>query len=133
MHGSWIRKTAVGLQNADGKGLTGCLVFLVLLGILCFAVIRVGPDYYAFKGFEADVKTEAARAGANFFDDETIVRDVLDLARKNEIHLKQENVKVERFAGQVFIKIHYVLEADFIVYKRNIDMDFSVSSYIGRL
>jgi hypothetical protein len=133
MRGSWVRKTAVALLDTDGKGLTGCLVFLVFLGILCFAVIRVGPDYYGFKSFEADVKTEASRAGANFFDDETIVKDIIDLARKNEIRLKEENIKVERFAGQIFIKVHYVLNADFIVYQRDIDMDFSVSSYIGRL
>jgi hypothetical protein len=133
MHRSWNDRIVSRLHGEEGKGVAGCLVFLVLLGVLSFALARVGPDYYAFKSFEADAKTEASRAGANFYDDETIAKNIIDIARKNEIKLKPENVKVDRFAGQIFIKVDYMLHADFIVYERDFEMKFSVSSYVGRL
>jgi len=93
MRCSWIRNIRMICRAQKERA------WLVVSCFWCFSVasfmvIRVGPDYYAYKSFEADVKTEASRAGANFLDDETILRNVIDLARKNEIRLKEENVKM---------------------------------------
>src|SRR5512139_3022975 len=121
------------LRDCQGKGLFGCLVTLVLMGVAIFLVIKLGPMYYANYNLEADVKTEVSRAGARFLDNDTIVNDVLDMAKKNEIKLKKEDVKVERFAGQIHIVVRYAVPADFVFFKRDMNFEISASSFIGTL
>ncbi len=121
------------IRSEDGKGLAGCLFFLLLLAITAFVGIIIGPAYYSHYGFETDVKAEASRAGAHFFDDETVLRDIMDLAKRNEIRLNRENVKIERFAGQLYLTVRYNVPVDFIVLQRNLNFEIRASSYIGRL
>lgn len=129
-----LRKTGLELaRNADGKGTVGCLLFLLLAAAALFAGIRVGPDYYSYKSLEGDVRTEVSRAGAHFYGNEAIVRNILDLARKNEVRLKKDDIKVERFAGQVFVTIRYSVPLDLVVYEREIPFEIKASSFVGAL
>ncbi len=121
------------LQGNEGKGTAGCLFSLFLLALAILVAFKVGPPYFAYRSLQADVKTEVSRAGAHFYDDETLTRNILDLARKNEVPLKRDEIMVERFAGQVYIKIHYTVPIDFVVYQRNVDFDIDAQSFIGRL
>ena len=121
------------MRNQEGKGAVGCLLFLMVAAIVIFLTARIGPAYYANKSLEADLRTEASRAGANFLSDESIVKNVLDLARRNEIRLKRENVKLERFAGQILITVSYSVPVDLIVTERTMEFKIKASSFIGRL
>jgi hypothetical protein len=121
------------LRSQEGKGAMGCLLFLLVAAVVIFLAARIGPVYYASKSLEADLRTEASRAGANFLSDETVLKNVLDLARRNEIRLKRENVKLERFAGQVFITVSYSVPVDLIVTERTMNFNIKASSFIGRL
>ncbi len=120
-------------RSAEGKGTAGCMVFLVLLAIAVLIGVKIGPDYYSFSSLKADVKTEASRAGAHFLDDETIVSDIMAMARTNEIRLTKDNVKIERFAGQLFLTVQYSVSQDFLVYQRTQDFVIKASSFIGQL
>jgi hypothetical protein len=119
--------------NSEGKGAVGCILFLALAAAATVAGIRLVPLYYSVKSFETDVKTEVSRAGANFYSDEILVKNVLDLARRNELRVKREDVKLERFAGQVFLTIQYNTPVDFVVFQRNVNFNIKASSFIGRL
>lgn len=121
------------LHRDEGKGAVGCLVSLLILAIGILVTAKVGPPFFAFKSFEADVKTEISRAGAHFYDDELLMRNILDLAKRNEVPLREEEIKIERFAGQIFVKINYSVPVDLIVYQRDMDFDIAASSFIGRL
>ena len=90
-------------------------ILIVLIGVTIYLGIVLAPIYYANFNLESGVKTEISRAGAHFLDSETIVKDVLALARRNEIRLKREDISVERFAGQVHLTIRY---ADFTTFGR---------------
>jgi hypothetical protein len=121
------------LLDCEGKGLMGCLIALVLLGCTIYLAVTLGPVYYSNYNFESDVKMEASRAGSHFFDDETVIRDVLDLGRKNEIRLNKENIKIDRFAGQMHINVNYSVPVDLVVMQKNITFRVSASSFIGSL
>jgi len=118
------------IRSAEGKAAAGCLFYVLLLGIATFIGIRVIPIYYSYTSFAADVKTEVAHAGAHVLDNETIIKDVLDLARKNEVSLSAENVKVDRSTGQLSIRIRYSVRVDFIVYRRTLDFEIKASSFL---
>jgi hypothetical protein len=120
-------------SKCDGKGAVGCLLTLTLLLAATSVAIKVGPLYYSYSSFESGVKTEASRAGAHFFDDETIIKDILDLAKRNEIRLARENIKVDRFAGQIHLYITYAVPVDFVLYQRNLNFEIKASSLVGAL
>jgi len=121
------------LSDPEGKGLIGCLVFLVLIGVAIYLGIVLGPIYYANFNFESAVKTEISRAGAHFLDDETVSKDIIDLARRNEIRLKRENISIDRFAGQVHIRVQYAVPVDFIILTRDLVFRIEGSSFVGAL
>ena len=121
------------LRSAQGAGASGCIVFLLVAAVVAFFAVRVGPVYYANKSLEADVRTEASRAGANFLDDETVMRNIMELARRNEVRITRDNVKLERFAGQIYITITYSVPIDLVVTQRTFNFKIAASSFIGRL
>ena len=123
----------MGSKNDEGKGALGCLLSILLLGAAILVGVRVGPPYFAYKSLESDVSTEVSRAGAHFFNDEVLVQNILDVAKKNEIRIKKEDIKVERFAGQVQVVIHYRVPVDLIFLEHTFDFNVKASSFIGTL
>jgi len=121
------------LHNCQGKGLLGCLFFLLLLTAAIIVALKLGPIYYANFNFESDLKTETSRAGAHFLDNETIIKDILSLAKKNEIRIKKEDIKIDRYAGQIHIEVSYSVPVDFILFERNLNFKLKASSFIGTL
>jgi hypothetical protein len=121
------------MRNSEGKGLLGCVIFIVLFGAAVYLGITLGPIYYANFNFESGLKTEASRAGAHFLDDEAVTKDILELARRNEIKLTREGISIQRFAGQIHIEVLYSVPVDFIIMRRNLNFDINASSFIGTL
>ena len=128
MHGSGLN-----YKNQEGKGAVGCLIFLLVLAICIPAVVRLWPDYYAYKTLDTELRTEASRAGANFLEDEAIMANVLQLAKRSDVYITKKNVKIARIAGQIFITVHYSVPIDFIFYTWNMECDIKASSFVGRL
>jgi len=119
--------------DAEGKGIVGSLIFSVLLGIAVFLAITLFPVYYANSDLDSGVRMEASRAGAHSFDDETIVKDVLDIAKRHDVRLEKTNIKVQRYAGQVFIEIEYTVPVDLGVTERKLKFHIKASSFVGTL
>ena len=109
------------------------MVALVLFAVAIYLGITVGPIYYANFNFENGIKTTASRAGAHFFTDEQIVTEILDLAKRDEIRIKKENISVDRYAGQVHIQVNYSVPVNFVLFDRDLNFKVEASSFIGTL
>jgi hypothetical protein len=121
------------LSGSEGKGLFGCIVSLILFGVAVYLSIALGPIYYSNFNFETEIKTIASRAGSHFFNDEAVIKDVMDMAKRNEIRIEREDVKVERFAQQLRIRVRYSVPVNFVFFERDLNFDVDASSYIGTL
>jgi hypothetical protein len=121
------------LRSSDGKGMIGCLLSIVMLAVAIYLGIILVPIYYSNFNFENDIKTTASRAGAHFMDNDQVIRDILALAKRNEIRITREDIKVERFAGQLHIRVNYSVPVDFIVLEHDLDFKIEASSFIGAL
>jgi hypothetical protein len=121
------------LHDSDGKGLIGCLVFIVLIGIAISVSIKIVPIYYTNYAMESEIKTVVSRAGAHYLDDDAITKDILDLARKNEVQIEKKNIKLRRFAGQIFVEVNYAISVDFGILERNLNFQIKASSLLGTL
>jgi hypothetical protein len=117
------------LRDSEGKGIIGCMIFIVLIAVAIFLGIKLGPIYYSNYNFESDVKEEVSRAGAHVLTEETVITDLLRLAEKNGIQITPKDIKVQRFAGQVHIEVNYAVPIDFLVLQRNIAFQIKASSF----
>jgi hypothetical protein len=117
----------------EGKGKLGCVLTILVMVTLTLVTLRLGPSYFSFKSFENDLKRDVSRAGANGYDDETIIKNVLDLSKRNQLNLTRDDIKVERFAGQVQVTVRCTVLLDLIVYQRSVTLETQVSSFLGRL
>ncbi len=124
---------SLDLRSSEGKGLIGCLSALVLFAVVVYLAITLVPIYYSNFSFESGVKTAASRAGAHFFSNDQIMAEVMDLARREEIRIKRENIAIDRFAGQVHIKVHYSVPVDFVIFERDLNFEVEASSFVGTL
>jgi hypothetical protein len=121
------------LSSSEGKGLFGCIVALICFGIAVYLSIALGPVYYANFNLESEIKTIAGRAGSHFYSDEAIIKDVIDMAKRNEIRLERDDIKVDRFAQQLHIKVHYSVPINFVFFERDINFNIDAESYVGTL
>jgi hypothetical protein len=121
------------LRNSEGKGLLGCLLMIVLIGTAIYLTIVLVPVYYANFTFESEVKSEVTKAGAHFFNDDTVIKNILDLAKRNEIQLDKEDISVERFAGQLHVRVEYTAPIDFLIFDHDLVFKINASSFIGSL
>jgi hypothetical protein len=129
----FTKHTIPVVKSCDGKGALGCLATLVLLSAAAFVGVKTGPTYFTYKSLEADVRTEVSRAGAHFFNDQTIVENLLDVAKKNSVHLRKEDIKVDRLGGQLQVIIDYSVPMDFILVTTTINFEIKASSFLGAL
>ncbi len=123
----------LSLRDPDGKGLIGCMFMIVIIAVAIYLGIVLFPIYYSNFNLESEVKTEASRAGAHFLDDEAVVKDVIDVARRNDIRLTRQNITIDRFAGQVHINVRYTVPVDFGLFERDLNFEIRASSFIGAL
>ena len=121
------------LRDIEGKGMIGCVIFLVLIVIAIFLAIQVVPIYYSNYSIESEIKTEVSRAGAHFLEDETIIRDIRAMGKKNDVLLEKENIKIQRLAGQIVIDVNYSVLVDFIIFERDLNFHIRASSFVGTI
>ncbi len=120
-------------KNYEGKGSLGCLVSILLLGAMLLVGLRLGPPYFSYKSLEGDVGTEISRAGSHYFSNEALVQNILDVAKKNEVRLKREDIKVERLAGQLQVSFQYSVPVDLVFFQHTFEFKIKASSFIGTL
>lgn len=118
-------------RDCEGKGIIGCMLSIILMGTAILLVLELGPVYYSNYTFKKDINDEISRAGARNFDNETVIKNVMDLATKNEVPLKKEDIQVERFAGQIHVELRYAVPVDLALFKRGWKFEIRASGFIG--
>ena len=119
--------------GSEGKGTLSFLFSLAALIISVFVGIKVIPLYYSASNFETDVKTAVSRAGARFYDDTVLLNDIIELARKDQVVIKPEDVKLQRMAGQIHVTVEWTVPVDFMFFDYTFLFSVQTSSFIGSL
>ncbi len=121
------------VRDTEGKGILGCIFMTVLIGVAIFLAIKLGPIYYSNYNLDSEIKDEVSRAGAHLYDDDRVAADIMAMAKRNDIRLKREDIQVQRFAGQIHIKVDYFVPVDFLVLQHDMSFSIKASSFIGAL
>jgi hypothetical protein len=116
-------------SGEEGKGSLGCIVSIFLVIIIIFVSFKLGPPYFSHYEFKGEVKHAVSRYGARAISDENIKKDLINLAEKNKVLLKNENIQIRRFAGQLILNVEYSIPVDFLILKRDISFKVEESSF----
>ena len=116
-------------SGEEGKGSLGCMFSLVLMVIALFLAFKLAPPYIGYYELKGELKQAVSRAAMRPSAEENTVKDLIRTAEKNKVLLKKENIKIRRFAGQLYINIEYTVPVDFIIIKRDFNFKMEESSF----
>ncbi|MBI4454313.1 MAG: hypothetical protein HY644_00260 [Acidobacteria bacterium] len=121
-------------EDQRGEGRLGCLIVLLLALIFGFVSFKVIPVYIDRMNFEEDLAREASRAGANFWTDEKMKQDVLQMAGFRSFQLQEKNITISRSGpsrGEVRIEVKYSVPVRFPRYTHVFNFQSKSSSIVG--
>lgn len=105
------------MRNQTGKGRLGCLVVILVFLIAIYLGVKIIPPYYNAKEFEAQLRTESIKAVAHGYSDESIVKNILSIAKTYEIPLKPKNIKIRRSGESLHINVGFDIPIELEVIK----------------
>ncbi|MBI1745508.1 MAG: hypothetical protein HYR55_02850 [Acidobacteria bacterium] len=118
-----------------GNGKSGFILTLLVFVVCGYIGFTVFPVYYNAKEFESALVNEGVRAGARFYNDEVITKDVIRIAKSFEINLRMDNIHIRKFGDKVELTVEYDLPLDFSLIKYTYSWHFvaRTTSHLGML
>lgn len=108
-------------SREKGAGNAKALIWTaILLSIVYFAVIAL-PAFFSEYEFQDSLQQIARFATVNRRNTDQIRQAVLEEAQKEDLPVKDDNIKVEGNAGNVHINVDYSVTLDFHVYQWTVD------------
>jgi hypothetical protein len=90
---------------ARGEGRVGCAIWLVIVGLIAYALFKIVPVKIANSSFD-DAMTEQASFGS-IKSVKQIEFDLLAKAKELEVPVTKENLKITRTREKITIEAHY--------------------------
>jgi hypothetical protein len=100
-----------GNRRIRGKGMIGCLLWLVVLGAVAHVLYKVVPVKVRASSFY-DVMQEQASFGSIKSEDQ-ILYEILRRAQELQIPVTRETVTVTRTRSAVTVEAHYSIPLEF--------------------
>jgi len=100
-----------GRRGERGKTNVGCIVWLVIVGLVGYGLFKVVPVKIATSTFH-DVMAEQAAFGS-IKSVPQIEYEILRRARELEIPVTKDNLKITRVREKITIEAHYEITIDF--------------------
>ena len=116
-------------SREEGKGSLGCIFALFLMVVALLLAFKLGPPYKNHYEFKSDMKQAVSRAGARSMTDENIKKDLIQIAEKNMIVLKSENIQIRHMGGQVVITVEYTIPVNFLIMTKDLRFNLEESSW----
>ncbi len=91
----------------------GCLVGLVVLGLVVMIGIKVGPIMINVGEFEKEVRLMADRGNTRSWDDKRMIQTLLRRADELGLSVTPENIVIERSQARFRITVNFVEEIEF--------------------
>lgn len=91
----------------------GCLVGMVVLGLVVMIGIKVGPIMINVGEFEKEVALMADKGNTVQWTNKRMTQNLLAKAEKLDLPVTPENIVIERTQTRIRLNVSFVLELDF--------------------
>lgn len=103
------------LRREAGEGIMGCVVWMVLLGILTLILIKLVPVKVASAEL-ADYMVEQAKFAGRGTTAAGVQKAIYEKAVSLGLPVTKKDVSVQLAAGRIIMKCHYSVPVDLVVY-----------------
>ncbi|MGH9400325.1 MAG: hypothetical protein ACRD00_08140 [Thermoanaerobaculia bacterium] len=98
-------------RGARGEGRVGCVIWLGIVGLIAYGLVKIVPVKVANSSFE-DFLTEQASFGS-IKSVRAIEREILDKAKDLEIPVTKDNLTITKTREKITIEAHYEVTIEF--------------------
>jgi hypothetical protein len=98
-------------RGERGKGSVGCVIWLAIVVLVGYALVKIVPVKIAASHFE-DFMTEEAGFGS-IKSTQQIQKEILAKAKELDIPVTKDNLSVTRSREMLTVEAHYQMEIDF--------------------
>jgi hypothetical protein len=105
------RSGSRGARGAGGAANFGCIVWLVVLGIVVYLMFKVVPVKIATSEFYDTMQEQAAFASIK--DVKFIEFEILRKAEQLKLPVKKDNLKITKSRESITVEAHYEITIDF--------------------
>jgi len=99
------------LRSVRGGANFGCIVWLVVLGVVAYLMWKVVPVKIATSEFYDTMQEQAAFGSIK--DPKFIEFEILRKAEQLQLPIKKENLKITKSREAITVEAHYVITIDF--------------------
>jgi type III secretion system FlhB-like substrate exporter len=98
-------------RGQRGEGNAGCLIGLIVLALVGYLAYKMIPVKVKAADLKQTVTDEAKMAGSH--GDSVIVNQILATARKNQLPVTEDNIKINRSSAEITVDVDYDVPIDF--------------------
>lgn len=91
----------------------GCLVGLIVLGLVVMVGIKTTPIIINVGEFEKEVALMADRANSRSWDNKRMIQTLVNKAEELDVPVTPENILIERSESRFRIRVSFVKEIEF--------------------
>lgn len=91
----------------------GCLVGLIVLGVVVMVGIKTTPIIINVGEFEKEVALMADRANSRSWDNKRMIQTLVNKAEQLDVPVTPENILIERSQSRFRITVSFVKEIEF--------------------
>jgi hypothetical protein len=108
-----VAEARVERRRQAGKGAVGCLIALIVVGIVAMVAYRVIPKRIAVAELQDYCEEQAERASLPEYGDEAITRNIVDKAHQMDLPVNPENIDIKRSGGEIHLVVRYTVPLTF--------------------
>src|ERR1043165_7279244 len=97
-------------RRERGEGNAGCLLGLIILALVAFIAYKMIPVKVKAADLKQTVTDAAKMAGTH--GDNVIVGQILETARRNNLPITADNVKINRTQAEIRVDVDYDVRID---------------------
>ena len=93
------------LRRQRGGASSGCLLWVLLIGVFLYLVLQVAPVYLDRFGFQEDLEVLVSQARKENWSDRELQDLILQLGRERKFEVAPADIQIHRSAGRGPLKI----------------------------
>lgn len=121
------------LWGQQGTGAIGCIVSIIILLIVLYAIFQFSRPYIKRSMMESKLNNLAEWSVENpHYDDEFIIKAILNVAKEFSLDLIPENITLERTKEDISISVYWEDDINLPAYHKHLEFEVEIAKQAPR-
>jgi hypothetical protein len=121
------------LWGQQGTGAIGCIVSIIILLLVLYAIFQFSRPYIKRSMMESKLNNLAEWSMENpHYDDEFIIKAILNVAKEFSLDLIPENITLERTKEGISISVYWEDDINLPVYHKHLEFEVEITKQAPR-